>query len=46
VYYEDAITKGSDKKQPSCEKCMALQNQAEKRCVIKGGGQEMVVMIV
>ena len=33
-------------KQPSCEKGCSLQiSQGEKRCEIKGGGQEMAVMV-
>ena len=34
------------KKQPSCKKGCGLQkSQGEKRCEIKGGGQEMAVMV-
>ena len=37
----------SHQKQPSCKKkeCGPQKDQDEKRCEIKGGGQEMAVMV-
>ena len=36
----------SNQKQPSCKKGCGIQKSlGEKRCEIKGGGQEMAVMI-
>jgi len=48
VYYESAITKEviSRQKQQTVKKCAAPKFQGEKRCEIKGGSQEMAVMIV
>jgi len=50
VHYEYAITKRSDiytkKKQQAVKKCAAPKCQGEKRCEIKGGSQEMAVIIV
>jgi len=50
MYYEYAITKRSDiySKTASCEKVCGPKtpSQGGKRCEIKGGGQEMAVIIV
>ena len=36
----------NQKKQPSCKKrVQPPKNQGEERCEIKGGGQEMAVMV-
>jgi len=36
----------STQKQPGCKKCGPVQNgQCEKSCEIKGGGEEMAVMV-
>jgi len=35
-----------EKEQPSCEKnCADPKSMGKKRCEIKGGGQEMTVMV-